>query len=159
MRARTERANAVRPVKARISETLVLPAPAVASAGRGVLVTRDRAERPVHAQTFSGAPLTDFRTPNDCVCADDEKANCILCRKLARNQECQRCETLVKTPLTDSQLLKRLDHQPIAVIQETFAIRRHYRRRDLPCRANGADLPGVGTLEREEVVRVPDARS
>ena len=84
MRARAGRASAVRPAKSRISETLVLPVPAVASAGRDVVVTRERADRPVHAQTFSGAPLKDFRTPNVGVCAGDMKAGCILLRKLAR---------------------------------------------------------------------------
>ena len=56
VRATAGRANATRLVNARVSETLVFPAPAVASAGRGVVVTRDRADRPVHAHTFSGAP-------------------------------------------------------------------------------------------------------
>jgi hypothetical protein len=77
MRALAGRANAVRPEKSRISETLVFPAPAVASAGRGVVVTRDRADRPVHAATFSGAPLRGLRAPNVCVCAGDVKAVCI----------------------------------------------------------------------------------
>jgi hypothetical protein len=72
-------------MESRISETLVFPAPAVARCGRDVVVTRDRAERPVHAHTFSGAPLMGFRTPNDRACAGDEKVICILLRKLARN--------------------------------------------------------------------------
>ena len=84
MRATAGRASAIRLAESRISETLVFPAPAVASAGRDVVVTRDKADRPVHARTFSGAPLKGFRTPNICVCAGDVKACCILLRKLAR---------------------------------------------------------------------------
>jgi hypothetical protein len=84
MRATTGRANAHRPATARISETLVFPAPAVASAGRGVVVTRDRADRPVHAATFSGAPLKGFRANNARESAGDVDTGCILLRKLAR---------------------------------------------------------------------------
>ena len=84
MRALAGCANAIRPENARISETLVFPAPAVARAGRGVVVTRDRADRPVHARTQSGAPLKCFRTPNDRVCAGDDMMSCIVLRKLAR---------------------------------------------------------------------------
>jgi hypothetical protein len=86
MRARAGYANAIRPHDTRISETLVFPAPAVASAGRDVVVTRDRADRPVHAQTFSGAPLKGFRAGNACICAGDVNVGSILRRKLARDR-------------------------------------------------------------------------
>jgi hypothetical protein len=69
-----------------MSETLVFPAPAVASAGRVVVVARDKADRPVHAQTFSGAPLKGFRARNVCISAGDVNAGSILRRKLARGR-------------------------------------------------------------------------
>jgi hypothetical protein len=59
--------------------------PAVASGGSDVVVTRERAERPVHAQTFSGAPLTGLRALNVRARADDVMARSILIRKLARD--------------------------------------------------------------------------
>lgn len=85
LHARTDRTLESDPARMiRISETLVLPAPAVASGGRDVVVTRDRAERPVHARTFSGAPLMGVRALNFCARAGDVSARSILIRKLAR---------------------------------------------------------------------------
>jgi hypothetical protein len=85
MRGAAGGANAVRLAERRISETLVFPVPAVASAGRDVVVTHDSADRPVHARTFSGAPVKCFHVPAVCVCTGDVKAGCMLRRKLARD--------------------------------------------------------------------------